>query len=70
MPYILVQVTDEGVTLEQKKKIIEGATELMVRVLNKDPATTFVVIEEISMNNWGVAGQTVAERRQKKSINN
>lgn len=70
MPYILVQVTDEGVTVEQKKKIIEGATELMVRVLNKDPATTFVVIEEISLNNWGVAGKSVAELRQKKSINN
>ena len=37
MPYILVQVTDEGVTREQKEKIIAGATGLMVDILGNDP---------------------------------
>lgn len=63
MPYILIQVTREGVTQEQKKKLIAGATELVVDVLNKDPATTFVVVEEVDTDNWGVAGKTVTERR-------
>jgi 4-oxalocrotonate tautomerase family enzyme len=38
MPYILVQVTDEGVTREQKAKIIAGATDLMVDVIRTRPS--------------------------------
>jgi 4-oxalocrotonate tautomerase len=45
--------------------LIQGATELLVNVLNKDPAQTFVVIDEVHTDNWGVAGQTVTEIRQK-----
>jgi len=37
---------------------------LLVRVLAKDPATTFVIIDEVDTDNWGVAGQTVTERRK------
>jgi 4-oxalocrotonate tautomerase len=37
----------------------------MVRILGKDPATTFVVIEEVATDNWGVAGVSVAERRKR-----
>ncbi|MDM0017356.1 tautomerase family protein [Variovorax saccharolyticus] len=64
MPYIRIEITREGVTQEQKKQLIAGATELMVRVLDKDPATTFVVIDEVDLDNWGVGGQPVAEWRR------
>lgn len=64
MPYILIQVTNDGVTREQKKALIRGATDLVVNTLAKDPATTFVVIEEVDTDNWGVAGVPVTERRK------
>ena len=67
MPYILIQVTREGVTAKQKRALIAGATELVVRTLKKDPATTFVVIDEVATDNWGVAGVSVTERRQKRA---
>lgn len=53
MPYIHIQVTREGVTVEQKEELIKGATDLLVRVLNKNPAQTSVVIEEVDTDNWG-----------------
>lgn len=62
MPYISIQVTDLGVTPEQKKSLIQGATQLMVDVLDKDPATTFVVISEVPVVNWGVGGKPIAEQ--------
>lgn len=37
----------------------------MIRVLDKDPATTFVVIDEVETDNWGVAGETVFLRYEK-----
>lgn len=64
MPYVNIQVTREGVTSAQKAQLIKGATDLLVEVLNKSPATTFVVIEEVEMENWGVGGLPVAEYRR------
>ena len=68
MPYIKVQVTDEGVTNEQKKAIIKGCTQLMLDVLNKNPATTFVVIDEVNTDNWGVGFDQVTELRKQALI--
>jgi 4-oxalocrotonate tautomerase len=67
MPYILIQVTREGVTAAQKQALIEGATRLVVDVLDKDPATTFVVIDEVDTDNWGVGGQSVSDRRLRQA---
>lgn len=63
MPYINVKVTNEGVTQQQKQAIIEGCTQLMVDVLNKNPATTFVVIDEIDTDNWGIGFDQVTKLR-------
>ncbi len=69
MPYVHIQVTREGVTANQKAELIKASTDMLVRVLNKNPATTFVVIEEVDTDNWGVAGQTVTQlRAQEKAI--
>jgi 4-oxalocrotonate tautomerase len=46
-------------------ELIRGATELLVRVLDKHPATTFVVIDEVDTDNWGVAGETVTVLRRR-----
>lgn len=63
MPFVRIAVTREGVTAQQKRDLIEGATDLLRDVLDKDPETTHVVIEEIETDNWGVGGRTVTERR-------
>ncbi len=63
MPYINIQVTDEGATREQKKQLISGSTKLLQDVLGKDPKTTFVIIEEVPTDNWGVAGELVTDIR-------
>lgn len=64
MPYINIKVTDEGVTSAQKQALIKGATQLMVDVLNKDPQATFVVIDEVNTDNWGIGFDQVTELRK------
>ena len=64
MPYVNIKITDEGVTNEQKQALIKGTTQLLVDVLNKNPATTFVVIDEVSTDNWGVGFDQVTKLRQ------
>jgi 4-oxalocrotonate tautomerase len=34
-------------------------------VLGKNPQTTFVVIDEVETDNWGIGGETITERRKK-----
>ncbi len=65
MPYVNIKVTDEGVTVEQKKRLISGASQLLQEILNKDPGSTYVVIDEVNTDNWGVGYESVSEMRRK-----
>ncbi|WP_330167992.1 MULTISPECIES: 4-oxalocrotonate tautomerase family protein [Bartonella] len=64
MPYINIKITNEGVTSEQKRQLIEGATQLLVNILNKNPKTTVVVIDEVETDNWGINGVPITELRK------
>ena len=66
MPYVRIEITDEAVADQEKGDVIAGVTELLQRVLGKDPATTFVVIDQVPLANWGIAGVPVAEWRQRR----
>lgn len=63
MPYVNIKITRDGATAEQKKALIEGVTQLLVDTLDKNPATTTVIIDEIDTDNWGIGGQSVTVRR-------
>lgn len=66
MPYVNIKITREGATAAQKAALISGVTDLLVRVLEKNPATTFVVIDEVAMEDWGIGGLPVGEYRKRK----
>ncbi|MDR2056034.1 MAG: 4-oxalocrotonate tautomerase family protein [Desulfovibrio sp.] len=67
MPYVNIKVTggNEAPTSEQKVELIKGAAELLARVLNINPAFTFVVIDEVDMDNLGIGGESYTVRRSK-----
>ena len=65
MPFVNIKITKDGATAEQKEVLIKGVTDLLVEVLDKDPATTVVVIEEVDTDNWGIGGETVTKRRRR-----
>jgi 4-oxalocrotonate tautomerase len=65
MPFVNIKITKEGATPEQKAQLIKGVTDLLVKVLHKNPATTVVVIEEVDTDNWGLGGETVTAIRRK-----
>ena len=66
MPYVRIEITDEGVADEAKAEVIAGVTDLLQRALGKDPATTFVVIDEVPLANWGIGGVPVDEWRTRR----
>ena len=74
MPYVNIKVTREGttpdrasVTPEQKAALIKGVSELLLKVLNKPMDWTFVVIDEVEKEDWGVGGLPVDEWRKRNA---
>ncbi len=76
MPYVNIKITKEGgpdglgPTAAQKAALIKGTTDLLKAVLNKNPATTFVVIDEVALDDWGIGGLPVTEYRQQLAHQN
>ncbi len=66
MPYVNVKITREGATAKQKAALIKGVTDLLVQVLDKNPATTHVVIDEVELEDWGLGGLPVQEFRRRQ----
>ncbi|HTJ02253.1 MAG TPA: 4-oxalocrotonate tautomerase family protein [Methylovirgula sp.] len=71
MPYVNIKVTREGTapgasatTPEQKAALIKGVSDLLFEILGKPQNTTFVVIDEVEMENWGMGGLPVPEYRK------
>lgn len=65
MPYVNIKITPEGATPEKKAELIKGATDLLVRVLGKNPETTVVIVDEVETEAWGIGGESVFERRRR-----
>ena len=65
MTYVNIKVTREGVTPEQKARLIRGVTNLLVDVLDKKPATTFVDYRRSGHGRLGrrrPSGRTIPQR--------
>lgn len=67
MPYVNIKITRDGVTAEQKARLIKGVTDLLVDILNKNPATTVVVIDEVDKDNWGIGGEAISAKARAQS---
>lgn len=74
MPMVTVHLTKEGTvpgadrtTPEQKAAIHKGMAEVLRDVLGKPVDWTWVVIQEVEMEDWGWGGLPVLEYRRKKA---
>jgi 4-oxalocrotonate tautomerase len=67
MPYVNIKVTKDGMTAQQKAELIEGVTKVLFDVLGKEPKTTYVVIDEVETDNWGVGGESLTVMRKKRN---
>jgi 4-oxalocrotonate tautomerase len=75
MPIVTVQITREGTSPEhhaataaQKAAIIRGVSQVLLDVLNKKLETTYVVIEEVELENWGWGGLPTAQYRRERNV--
>lgn len=62
MPYVELNLT-AGATKEQKEQLVEGITDLLVKILDKNPSSTQIVIKEFDSDSWGISGRSVKKLR-------
>lgn len=74
MPIVTIQVTREGsgpgrdaVTADEKAQLIAGVSQLLLDVLGKPLDSTFVVIDEVPLENWGWGGLPALEFRKQRA---
>lgn len=67
MPYVNIRITRDGTSAARKLELIAGVTDLLQRVLGKDPQSTFVVIDEVDTDNWGRGGESMTTVRQREA---
>lgn len=65
MPFVNIKITPDGATREKKAQLIAGVTKLLQDLLDKNPQTTVVVIDEVDTDNWGIGGESVTVRRSR-----
>ena len=56
MPYINVKLAG-SLSKEQKKEIAKEITDTMQRIAHKPPSYTYIVFDEVEMEDWAIAGQ-------------
>ncbi len=61
MPYVKIEIAKGIATVEQKRAVIKGMTDVLVKELGRNPEYIFVVIDEIDTDNWGRKGLSLTE---------
>jgi 4-oxalocrotonate tautomerase len=74
MPIITVQLTREGtepgidrVTPEQKAEIYRRMSQVLLDVLGKPLDWTWVIFQEVELEDWGWGGLPVLEYRKRRA---
>lgn len=67
MPYVKVEIAKGIATVDQKKAVIKGMTDVLVKELGRNPEYIFVVIDEVETDNWGRKGKSLTELWQESA---
>ena len=67
MPYVKVEIAKGIASVEQKRAVIRGMTDVLVKELGRNPEYIFVVIDEVDTDNWGRKGLSLTELWQRQT---
>lgn len=65
MPMVTIAMY-EGRSLEQKRELVKGVTDVVARVTGNPPESVHVVIEEVKRENWAIGGLLWPDRQKPK----
>ncbi|RID88427.1 4-oxalocrotonate tautomerase [Peribacillus asahii] len=63
MPFIQIHIL-EGRSLEKKERLIREVTDKVAEVLEAPKQNVRVLIQEVTAEHWGIAGESVKQRNE------
>jgi len=61
MPFVNLKLVKGQVSLDQKKKLIEGITDLIVNIMGRERNLTVITLDEFARDNWAIGGKTLED---------
>jgi len=68
MPFVNLKIVKSQVTLEKKKELITGITDLIVNIMGRERDLTVITVDELDESQWAIGGVTLDENTSKKEI--
>lgn len=68
MPFINLKIVKNQVSVEKKKELISGITDLVVNVMGRDREFTVVTVDELDASSWAIGGVTLDEKTSQNEI--
>jgi 4-oxalocrotonate tautomerase len=65
MPVVTIAMYD-GRSIDQKRELVKGVTDVVARVTGNSPESVHVIIEEVKRENWAIGGLLQPDRQKKK----
>ena len=66
MPIITVQMYD-GRSMDQKRELVKGVTDVVARVTGNAPEAVHVIIQEVKRENWANGGLLAPDRAARQA---
>ena len=68
MPFVNVKLVKEQVSLDQKKELVKGLTDLIVNIMGRDRNSTVITVDELQEHQWAIGGVTLDQIPGEKRI--
>lgn len=68
MPFVNLKLVKNQVSQEQKSKIIEGVTDLIVNIMGRERSLTVITIDELDKDNWAIGGKSLNDSENENKI--
>jgi 4-oxalocrotonate tautomerase len=67
MPVVRIEMY-EGRSMDQKRELVRGVTDVVARVTGNDPESVHVIIEEVKPEHWSIGGLLGPDRRKRSTV--
>lgn len=68
MPFVNVKIVRQQLTVDKKRELIEGLTDLIVNIMGRDRAYTVITVDELNEDQWAIGGVTLDRLQKEKKM--
>ncbi|OOM71650.1 tautomerase family protein [Clostridium sp. BL-8] len=68
MPFVNLKIVKNQVTLEKRKELIKGLTDLIVNIMGRERELTVITVDELEASQWAIGGVTLDDNDSENNI--